>query len=356
MNKKRVLFVIPSLSAGGAERVISFLASNLNKKKFIVKLIVINSKKNNAYEVNDKDLVYFNKKRLLFSIHLLIYQILKFKPSIVFGSIAHVNITLGFLAFFFRKISFIARDSSVFSHRIKFTNSNERLMSYLIKMSYPHLKFIVCQSNDMKIDLLNTFKFNAEKMRVINNPITINKNIKIKEVKDKNILRFITIGRLSREKGILRILKCLSQIREYQFFYTLIGDGIMRDEIMIAIKKFGLFSKVNYIEFTDKVLDRLVDNDYFLQGSYVEGFPNALLESCSVGTPFIAFNAPGGTKEIHEPLVNGYLVENEIEYTNILRTITEKPRFERSKVIKSVVDKFSSKKILLEYENLLNEI
>ena len=130
----------------------------------------------------------------------------------------------------------------------------------------------------------------------------------------------------------------------------------MRDEIMIAIKKYDLVSKVNYIKYTDKVLKELINNDYFLQGSYVEGFPNTLLESCSVGTPFIAFNAPGGTKEIYQPMVNGYLIENEIEYTNVLRTIIEKPSFDRRKVIKSVVDKFSSEKILLKYETLLKEI
>ena len=47
-----------------------------------------------------------------------------------------------------------------------------------------------------------------------------------------------------------------------------------------------------------KIIDYLSDSDFFIQGSYVEGFPNSVLESCSVGTPVIAFNCPGGTKEI----------------------------------------------------------
>ena len=40
----------------------------------------------------------------------------------------------------------------------------------------------------------------------------------------------------------------------------------------------------------------------------VEGFPNVLIESCVVGTPILAFNAPGGLDEIIEK--GDLLIEN----------------------------------------------
>ena len=52
----------------------------------------------------------------------------------------------------------------------------------------------------------------------------------------------------------------------------------------------------------------------FIQGSYVEGFPNAVLESCSVGTPVVAINCPGGTKEIIEHATNGFLVVSDDDF------------------------------------------
>lgn len=354
MNKIRILFIIPSLSAGGAERIISFLASNLNKKDFLVRLIVLGNRKTNKYDVSNVDVKYLEKNRLLTSVHLVIREIYMFKPNIVFGTIGHINILLGVLAFFLKKISFVGRESSVFSYRIKFTNINTKLMSYLIRKTYPQLRLIICQSNDMKDDLQTVLKINSSKIKVVNNPITINRSIGTR--KQSKEIRFITIGRLSEEKGILRIIKCLSKIKENNFVYTLIGDGPMRDEIISEIKRCGLIDKVNYIRYTAEVLEELAKNDYFLQGSYVEGLPNTLLESCSVGTPFIAFNAPGGTKEIHESKVNGYLVENENEFVQKLKMVSKEANFDREKVRKSVMNKFSQEKILLKYESLLKGI
>jgi len=60
----------------------------------------------------------------------------------------------------------------------------------------------------------------------------------------------------------------------------------------------NLKNKVTFKKYTSKILEEVYKNDYFLQGSYVGGFPNSVLESCSIGVPIIAFNCPGGTKGI----------------------------------------------------------
>jgi glycosyltransferase involved in cell wall biosynthesis len=90
-----------------------------------------------------------------------------------------------------------------------------------------------------------------------------------------------------------------------------------------------------------------------LQGSYSEGFPNALLESCVVGTPVIAFNVPGGTKEIIEDGVNGFLVKNENEF---LEKLNDNRIWDPEAIRESVVRKFSKEKILKQYENLFLDI
>jgi len=120
------------------------------------------------------------------------------------------------------------------------------------------------------------------------------------------------------------------------------------------VEKYGLSDKVDFIPFTHNVLGELVAKDYFIQGSYVEGFPNALLESCSVGTPVIAFNAPGGTKDIVINGENGFLVENENDFSSLLNNLERLKAIDRNMVKLSVINKFSSEKILSQYEELLN--
>ena len=77
------------------------------------------------------------------------------------------------------------------------------------------------------------------------------------------------------------------------------------------------------------------------------------MESCSVGTPVIAFDAPGGTREIVENGINGFIVRSEEEFMNKLIT---KKEWNSKIVADSVYKKFGAEQILKKYENLFIEI
>ena len=77
-----------------------------------------------------------------------------------------------------------------------------------------------------------------------------------------------------------------------------------------------------------------------------------MLECCSVGTPVLAFDCPGGTKEIIENGINGFLAVNKDDFNKTLQNLNKIPVFERDIVRASVLSKFSSQKIIKEYENL----
>ena len=200
-------------------------------------------------------------------------------------------------------------------------------------------------------DIKDNYNVNSDKLLVINNPITNEFKLKDKAI-SQNPIKLITVARFSKEKGVQRILELLSKFNE-QFHYTLIGDAPEIDEILLLIKKYDLQNKVTHIPFTREVERYLGINDYYLQGSYVEGFPNALLESCVIGTPVIAFNVPGGTKEIVINGVNGYLVNNESEF---LEKLIENKNWDSKEVRNTVIKHFSSDKILKQYEQLFIDI
>jgi len=169
-----------------------------------------------------------------------------------------------------------------------------------------------------------------------------------------DVLRLVTVGRLDKEKGHARILKVLSKLQR-PFHYTLIGDGPEKEAIFSLIKEYDLSSKTTYIEFTDKVNEYLSKNDVFIQGSFVEGFPNALLESCAVGTPTIAFYCPGGLKEIIIKGVNGFVAKDEVEFLNLLQDFNVSD-WDLREVSQSVYKKFKKEKILKQYEALFLEL
>ena len=352
MNKKKILFILPSLKAGGAERVISFLAKNLDQNVFEIKLLVIGFKKDTVYNLDDLDVTFFNQKRLLNGVYPLFKLIKNNNPDLVFGTIRHVNILLGFYNIIFRNIRFIVREASVMSTMLKFSNSKKQIPNFLLNFLYNHLDAIVCQSNDIKKDLKLELGIKESKLITINNPITQIKQLPSENSGYPEIIKFITIGRLSEEKGHERILKGLAKVKNYSYSYTIIGNGPLELKIKDLAIELGILDNIKFIPYTSEVLENLSKSDFFIQGSYVEGFPNAVLECCSVGTPVLAFDCPGGTKEIIENGINGFLAVNEDDFNKMLQNLNKIPVFERDIVRASVLSKFSSQKIIKEYENL----
>ena len=119
--KIKIMFILPSLSAGGAERVISFVSQNIDKDRFDSLLVVAGFKKDSAYDVSHVDVKYLNKSRILTAIPSIIGNIKKHKPQIVVSSISHVNTAMSMLSPFFRNTKFVGREATVLSKR-----SNEK--------------------------------------------------------------------------------------------------------------------------------------------------------------------------------------------------------------------------------------
>lgn len=359
MNSKKikVTFVLPNLLPGGAERVFSFVAQNIDKDKFDVTLLIIGYSKNASYDVQDIDLVFLEKARVKDSIGALFNFIRKHKPEIVLSAVGHLNTITAYISFFFPKTKFISREVTVLSLDVEFFKTDKKprkgfgIMSYLANNRFNHFDRIICQSQDMEDDIKSSYNVDDNKIVVINNPIT--DSFRLKENGTKStIVQYITVGRLSKEKGYERILKLLSKL-DFPYHYTIIGNGSEKNRIYALIEDLGLKEKITHIEYTKDVSKYLAKSDYFLQGSFFEGFPNCLIESCAVGTPVIAFNVPGGTKEIIDNGINGYMVPDEQEY---FKKLTELRQWDSSEVRESVYKKFNKEHILSQYEELFNDL
>ncbi|MDA9306343.1 glycosyltransferase, partial [Flavobacteriaceae bacterium] len=84
MSIKKILFILPSLKAGGAERVVSFLAKNFDQNVFEIKIAVIGFKKDAVYNLDGLDVTFFNQDRVLNAIIPLFKSIKNENPDIVF--------------------------------------------------------------------------------------------------------------------------------------------------------------------------------------------------------------------------------------------------------------------------------
>lgn len=353
-QSKSILFILPTLKSGGAERVISTVADNLDSTQFSSHLLVIGNQKDAAYKLTNKvEVIFLNKSRVLKGIPGVIKNIKNLKPDIVVTTMSHLtNATLLF-SFLFPKVKFISREANIKKITKKYHKNKTFMSDFLNTLSHSLVDHIICQSQDMANELMLDYNVRKEKISVINNPISENFNYKAKTFTN-SIPKFITVGRLHNEKGYVRILECLKELN-FPFHYTIIGNGPHQHTIEQKINELGLNQSVAIINHTSNPEIFLHESDVFLQCSFAEGFPNALLESCATGVPVIAFECLGGTKEIIQNGINGFIVKNKNEFIEKLNLLIVN-NLNPEKVSESVFKKFDKSIIVQQYQNLFNRI
>jgi glycosyltransferase involved in cell wall biosynthesis len=175
----------------------------------------------------------------------------------------------------------------------------------LIKTFYKRLNCIICQSQYRQQDLVNNYSIKKERTAVINNAVEEEYLINIEPQKNK----FITVARLSEEKGIDRLIRSVAKLT-IPFSYHIIGDGDKKEQLQNLINSLQLQNKVFLEGKKNNPFEGMEDASLFLMGSHYEGFPNVLLEAGMFGMPVVAFDAPGGINEIITDGENGLLVKD----------------------------------------------
>lgn len=355
-EKIKVTIVLPNLAAGGAERVLSFVAQELNPKRFDTTLVIIGHEKDAAYDVTGIDVIFFNKDRVMAGIKDLFQYIRRNKPNIVVSAVGHLNTVTAYMKWLFPKIKFVAREVNVLSVLEKYASGKTGGKLYGILAGHRFNRFdkIICQSQDMLQDLNSSYNIKQKKLIVINNPVTSGFELKASNTISHPI-RFITVARLVRQKGHQRLIEILGKL-DFPFHYTIIGDGQEKETLFKRIDELGFSSSVSSIPFTKEVAKYLKKSDLYLQGSFVEGFPNSVIESCMVGTPVLAIDAPGGINEIIVDGVNGHIVSDESEFLKYLKRINSNYTFNPKKVSETISSRYSAEIILKKYEALFEDL
>ncbi|MFM1879716.1 MAG: hypothetical protein RLZZ241_2582 [Bacteroidota bacterium] len=355
MTKIKIVFVLPNLMPGGAEKVVSFIAQNLDPNQFSPELWIIGSKSEKDFEVSGITLKYFNIQRVRNSFTALFKALRKHKPQVVLSSITYLNVMMGFLSVFLPKIKFIGREANILSIKSKIDGKGNPLNRLMFLLFFNKLDLIICQSQDMLNDFVINYKMDSRKLALINNPIPEGKSNQVSESQiSGQPIKFVTVGKFKKQKGHERLLRAVSKI-DVPFEYTLIGDGGEKDKISRLITELNLTDKIKHIPFSNNVEAHLMEHHIFLQGAFIEGFPNCLLESCAVGLPIVAFDAPGGLNEIIVTDLNGYRCQDESEFIAALSQAIN-TEWNREAIRKDIFTRYGSDKIIAKYESLFKDV
>lgn len=126
--------------------------------------------------------------------------------------------------------------------------------------------------------------------------------------------RVVTVGRISRQKNHMLLLRAFCRIRN-QFPNTVLqiygekGESGVKEELESYIADKKLEERVLFMGQNSSLEKELRDAALFVLPSDYEGMPNALMEAMVLGLPVIATDCPcGGPAALIEDGVSGLLV------------------------------------------------
>src|SRR5262245_15559120 len=128
--------------------------------------------------------------------------------------------------------------------------------------------------------------------------------------------KLITVCRLAEpRKNVGKTIRALAQLKEHQFEFTVVGDGVLRPALESLCGEVGLWDRVHFtgVISTAEIQQRLASSDLFVLTSAelpdsVEGFGIVYLEANACGVPVLAARSGGAAEAVCEGK-SGYFVK-----------------------------------------------
>ncbi|MCL8538304.1 glycosyltransferase [Chryseobacterium gallinarum] len=357
MKKISVIFILPDLETGGAERIVTTIANHLSRDRFDPKILLL--RKQGGYLnflKKDVEIIDINTERIRHSLKPILGEIYRRKPDVVFSGFGEVNAYLALFIKLFPRTKFIARETNVVSQHV-----TRKEIKFFYNF-YNNYQRIIAQSDDMMKDLIDNFNIKKKKIIKINNPVDFEfiddkLALSIKPESYKyNYKHVVAIGNLSARKGFDNLLKVFSRLKNENILLHILGDGKDR-EVLLQMKEFLGLKNVIFHGRQENPYQFLKYADLFILSSRYEGFPNVLLEAGACGTYSLANNCPGGINEIIQHNVNGEIANIE-DYESFAQKIINVMHQDnnRDAIKNSIKSRFSKKIILDKYEKVLLDL
>lgn len=315
----KLLFYINYIHHGGAERVISNLATQFSENGHEV-LLVTSFKDVWEYSYGDKvkRIVLFSEKidgfakRNIFLVKKL-RSIIKYeKPDVVTAFMGEAN---------FRAIAATAftKTKCIISVR----NDPDREYSSLplkimSKTLFGLADGIVFQTPDAQCKFPERI---SAKSTIIMNQV----DSRFFGIKNKNGNDIVTTGRLCRQKNHEMLIKAFASVcNEFDGNLIIYGDGDLKNHLQELISDLAMEKRIFLPGSTNDVVGVLADAKVFVLSSDYEGLPNSLMEAMAAGLPCISTDCPcGGPKLLFGNDNAGILTEvgNVDEMADAIRTL-----------------------------------
>ncbi len=370
----KVLFFIPSLEGGGAERVMVEILRSVDRERIEPVLVLLQPYANSPFKKNIPEeikviVVDRNSDTTIDKIRQyvgFIRTVLSEKPHLIMSMLTHCNI-MAILLKLISGIRVIVCEHIIPSEVIK-TKEGGRMLwfstRHLIKTFYRFADKIVAVSEGIKANLVEEFNIPPHKTEVLYNPVDLDLISELSRVSAGHVFFkegvpvLLSVGRLVPQKGFDILLKAFRKVlEEMDARLIILGEGQGREPLLMLAGDLAITGKVSFAGFQGNPYKFMSKADIFVLPSRYEGLPMVILEAMACGAPVVSSDCKSGPREILQDGSHGVLVPVEdvdalsAALSRLLRDKTLRKKF--SETARERARDFAAAEIVSRYEELI---
>lgn len=327
--KTKILFFLPNLNGGGAERVSVNIMKKLDKNDFDIHLVLV--KNMGEYlelipsYINIHDL---NFNATMYSIVTLRKKIKKINPDIIYSTLYRTHIALYIaLLGILNKPKIILRMPN--SPKLVLERKQISFLSkFLLDRALFKSNLVIAQTPEMKDEISKFHYIAQDKIHVLINPLDtkyIDMQIcNINNPFDTKYINVIAAGRLMYQKGYDILIESFKNVyvnnNNYRLFIIGADYDNKQKEFVARVKELNLEGVISFLGFQKNPYQYYFYSDLFVLSSRWEGLPNTVLENMYLNKPIVATKCIPFMNELIRDGENGLLVnvENIEELSNAI--------------------------------------
>ena len=320
-KKKLILFTLPNLNGGGAERVIVNILNSLDEKKFDRHLFLAQNTGIYFKTLSSSVTLHVNNfRKTLLSFFSLRKSIVKTKPKIIFSTTHRMNLLVILVTLILRE-KYITVLRLPNSPKLEIENKQLSFLEILLyRYAYNKATYIVAQTPEMLEEIKIFFHVKEEKIKLFLNPIDkklIDKSTQnIKNPFDKDFINVVAAGRLTHQKGFDTLIQSFKYVVEQNpnFRLYIIGKETNKEyvrKLKNLIISFQLKSSIFLLGFQENPYRYFYYCDLYVLSSRWEGLPNTVLENLYLKKTIVATKCIPFMETLIEDKKTGLLVDVE---------------------------------------------
>lgn len=310
--KKSVLFVIPHLNGGGAEKVLIDVLNNFDYDKYNVDLLLLFEEGVYLHDIpKEVNVIYLIKKiklskRVPWKFKELFYKYIKlFGAKGIYKLVIKkkYDFEIAFLegaATKFVSGSYNTKSKKITWVHIDLLNNHwtDRFYRSINEEIETYKKFsnIICVSEEAKKCFIDQFgEFNN--LSVIYNPLDIEKIKKManEPIEKDDIFTICAVGRLTPQKGFDRLICATKKLvsENISLRVQILGDGVEKSNLESMVKEYNLNESIKFLGFDQNPYKYIKNCDLFVSSSRNEGFSLVVAEALILNKPIVATKCAG---------------------------------------------------------------